>query len=588
MLRNKVFIYLLLLSSLSGAKYLAVLDLEPEGLSASEAKILTQRLTSKIIELGKYTVVERANIDKILAEMKFQTTSGCVNSECAVEIGQMAGAEVTVIGTVSKFGDTYTIDARIIDVESGSALESASFTHTGKIDELVKDGIESIAHKLLGITFKKKGTTSKASSGYGATLDISSDPPGAEVYIGGNYFDTTPIILEDFPAGDYEVALKLAGYEDYTKSVKLHPRGSKTIFTTFTSIPAHIKIRGTPTLDEVKVFVDGKERYLNYSQNKVEVSAGKHIIKVSKENYFDFLDTVLVDFDKTVEVSYKLKKNMGHLSVKVKPTDAKIYIDDLLKSKYTELSSGTHILKVYQSGYDDYTGEFEIKLDETTELSIELIEQIGHLDLKLKPYNAKVYFNDSLAMELELPSSIVFDNNTVEFKLRSGTYDVRAEKPFYYSKSLPAIIKNKERTDLTLTLEPKNRSEAKKRAWRFPGLGHMYADKQSKGIVLMALEAATLLGAFTMTADYLSVADAYKTAEADYLAATDQNEIQRTKDIYENLSKDKTQKLIGSAGLGTAALAVWIWNVYDLNKSLPSQLDLSMNSKGQLEASIAF
>ena len=60
------------------------------------------------------------------------------------------------------------------------------------------------------------------------------------------------------------------------------------------------------------------------------------------------------------------------------------------------------------------------------------------------------------------------------------------------------------------------------------------------------------------------------------------------KDIYENLSKDKTQKLIGSVGLGTAAVAVWIWNVYDLNRYLPSELDLSMNSKGQLEASFAF
>ena len=152
------------MSSLFGAKYLAVLDLDPEGLSASEAKILTQRLTSKMIELSDYTIVERANLEKVLAEMKFQTTSGlCSDSKCAVEIGQMAGADLTVVGTASKFGETYTIDARIIDVESGSALASASFTHTGKIDELVKDGIESIAHKLLGIPYKKKissGTTS--------------------------------------------------------------------------------------------------------------------------------------------------------------------------------------------------------------------------------------------------------------------------------------------------------------------------------------------------------------------------------------------------------------------------------------------
>ena len=78
MLRSKYLIYLLLISSLFGAKYLAVLDLEAESISESEAKILTQRLTSIIIELSDYTVVERANIDKILKEQKFQH-SGCTD-----------------------------------------------------------------------------------------------------------------------------------------------------------------------------------------------------------------------------------------------------------------------------------------------------------------------------------------------------------------------------------------------------------------------------------------------------------------------------------------------------------------------------
>ena len=150
MLRNKVLISLLLLSSLFGAKYLAVIALEPESISESEARILTQRLTSKMIELSDYTVVERANIDKILKEQKFQH-SGCTDSECAVEIGQMLNADLTVVGTASKFGNTYTLDCRIVNVESGEALGSASFTHTGNIDQLVKDGIESVARELLGV-----------------------------------------------------------------------------------------------------------------------------------------------------------------------------------------------------------------------------------------------------------------------------------------------------------------------------------------------------------------------------------------------------------------------------------------------------
>ena len=48
-----------------------------------------------MIELGSYTVVERANIDKILKEQKFQH-SGCTDSEFAVEIGQLLNADVSV------------------------------------------------------------------------------------------------------------------------------------------------------------------------------------------------------------------------------------------------------------------------------------------------------------------------------------------------------------------------------------------------------------------------------------------------------------------------------------------------------------
>ena len=45
-------------------------------MSKQEAGILTDRLTTKLISIGKYQVVERNNMDKILKEQKFQK-SGC-------------------------------------------------------------------------------------------------------------------------------------------------------------------------------------------------------------------------------------------------------------------------------------------------------------------------------------------------------------------------------------------------------------------------------------------------------------------------------------------------------------------------------
>ena len=57
--------------------------------------------------------------------------------------------------------------------------------------------------------------------------------------------------------------------------------------------------------------------------------------------------------------------------------------------------------------------------------------------------------------------------------------------------------------------------------------------------------------------------------------------------IYENLGKDKTASLIGTVGFGSATIIVWVWNIIDLNNSLPSVFDIGMNANGQFEASIA-
>ena len=153
-------------------------------------------------------------------------------------------------------------------------------------------------------------------------------------------------------------------------------------------------------------------------------------------------------------------------------------------------------------------------------------------------------------------------------------------------------IKNKVRTYLTLTLEAKSRAEAKKRAWMFPGLGHMYADASSKGQKWLVLGAATFLGTAYIGQSYLSNIDAFNIAKTNYQAATDPTEINRLGGIYTSASDDKKTSLIGTAGFGAAYIVVWIWSALDVNSVIPSEIDLRadvhLNKYGQLEASIAF
>ena len=144
---QKILLFILLTTSLFSNDIIAILELEQKGLTKQEAEILTDRLTTELISLDRYQVVERTNMDKILKEQKFQK-SGCTDSECAVDIGQLLNTDYIVIGSVSKFGSTWTLDARLIDVSQGKSLISAKFSKEGEIDVLVTTGMTSIAQQL--------------------------------------------------------------------------------------------------------------------------------------------------------------------------------------------------------------------------------------------------------------------------------------------------------------------------------------------------------------------------------------------------------------------------------------------------------
>ena len=148
MLRKKLLlIVLLIVGSLFGREYIAIIDFEGINVSEGNAKALTQRLTSEMIKLEVYQVLERSEMKRLLEEQKFQY-SGCVDLNCAVELGKMLGAKFMVVGSVSKIGSSYSIDSRMIDVESSEAYISATFNHKGQIDVLLTNGINSISRQL--------------------------------------------------------------------------------------------------------------------------------------------------------------------------------------------------------------------------------------------------------------------------------------------------------------------------------------------------------------------------------------------------------------------------------------------------------
>lgn len=82
---------------------------------------VTDALTQSVFETGNVRIIERSNLEKILSEQKFQS-SGLVDDNSAKEIGKIAGVDYVCYGDMKDIGNEITVNARIVDVESGEVL----------------------------------------------------------------------------------------------------------------------------------------------------------------------------------------------------------------------------------------------------------------------------------------------------------------------------------------------------------------------------------------------------------------------------------------------------------------------------------
>ncbi len=103
---------------------IAVMNFKAKGVTRSLANNVSELIRNEMINTGRYTVIERAQMDKILKEQGFQM-SGCTDVSCAVKIGKILAAKKMLIGTVMKIGKIIVITGRIVDVQSGTGEYSA-------------------------------------------------------------------------------------------------------------------------------------------------------------------------------------------------------------------------------------------------------------------------------------------------------------------------------------------------------------------------------------------------------------------------------------------------------------------------------
>jgi len=177
------------ISLAAGKKRIAVMDLEDKTSGQhsgwhSVGAGMADMLTTTLVKSGKFSVIEREKIEKVMKEQAFGA-SGAVNAQTAAKIGQILGVQYIVTGSVTEFGIK---ESKLGVGNLGSILPFGGGVETKTNTAKVAIDIRMIDTSSAEILKAEKGEGEESSTG--VSIDLSAVP---SVDFGKDGFDETVI-----------------------------------------------------------------------------------------------------------------------------------------------------------------------------------------------------------------------------------------------------------------------------------------------------------------------------------------------------------------------------------------------------------
>jgi len=283
---------------------LAVLEFDGFGLSDPEIQTLTNRLRTNLTQIGVYRIIERGLMLQVLQEQDFQMT-GCTSDECAVEVGQLLGAQLMLAGSIGKVGSTWTVEMRIIDVETGAVTKSASYDTRGEIDLVLTEGMGAAARKIAGVAAPVEPVTAARPALRPAFLDILTAPGGAVIFVNDIDRGTAPVSRLELPPGiSHDISARLDRYHPVDTTLSLETGEQARLNLTLQPMMGWLALAGDAG---AKVRLNG--RMLGQMPlERLQLQMGVHQLSLTKPEHYRYSAEVAVEYDHITTVNYTLKK----------------------------------------------------------------------------------------------------------------------------------------------------------------------------------------------------------------------------------------------------------------------------------------
>ncbi|MFQ5660401.1 MAG: PEGA domain-containing protein [Gammaproteobacteria bacterium] len=187
-----------------------------------------------------------------------------------------------------------------------------------------------------------------------ADVTLSSQPPGAQVYIDNSPVGQTPVTAEVMQ-GKHDVRIKLPGYKVWQESLRITANEPLNL--------SEIKLKVADALlfietRPAKVDITVAGQYKGQTPVEVALAPGKPAdIHFFKEGYQKASRKLTLKSGEKRRLRVELKPELMPVLFAVEPADARLYVDGVLRGhpmQTLQLSTRSHQIEILKEGYVPY------------------------------------------------------------------------------------------------------------------------------------------------------------------------------------------------------------------------------------------
>ena len=255
-------------------------------------------------------------------------------------------------------------------------------------------------------------------------LQMNIIPADAELFIGGipQTLDAygrceTPLAL-----GKYNYRITATNYHTTEGTIKMEASDNMQIVNIrLKQAFGYLSVNNNNKCTGADIFVDGN-LVGKYPLQNHPINSGKHIVKVKKELYAPYEETIEMTDSAFVEIKPILTENCANIKLIVQDNyDAQIYCDGVIMGNggwEGRLEAGTHLIEVKKESHKTYSQR--ITVNNGVDASILLNKPIpiyGTLDIKTEPVGAQVFIDGKIAETTSpIRKSILIGTHNIEIR----------------------------------------------------------------------------------------------------------------------------------------------------------------------------